>query len=157
MNCLPAGLITTVLNQYKNSPNFITDIGDQLNVDSINEKVQIRSHLLPLNFVEVSEASKVYQLSALSRYLNYSTITVDHHHAKLRVQNIKFSSPIIAPPWTWNVSPSTLRTAVISTRHVNPFSIIADQPGFISRYVRYWNFQIVVKASMLMSLLKRNW
>ena len=74
MNCLPAGLITTVLNQYKNSPNFITDIGDQLNVDSINEKVQIRSHLLPLNFVEVSEASKVYQLSTLSRYLNYSTI-----------------------------------------------------------------------------------
>ena len=156
MNCLPAGLITTVLNQYEISQNFFTSLGDQLNVDSINEKVQIRSHLLPLNFVEVSEASKVYQLSTLSRYLNYSTITVDHHHAKLRVQNIKFSSPIIAPPWTWNVSPRTLRTAVISTRHVNPFSIL-DQPGFISRYVRYWNFQIVVKASVLMSLLKRNW
>ena len=31
-----------------------------------------------------------------------------------------------------------------------------DQPGFISKYVRYWNFQNVVKASVLMSLLKRN-
>ena len=29
--------------QYKNSPNFIIGIGDQLNVDSINEKVQIRN------------------------------------------------------------------------------------------------------------------
>ena len=44
MNCLPADLITTVLNQYKISQNFITSIGDQLKVDSINEKVQIRSH-----------------------------------------------------------------------------------------------------------------
>ena len=44
MNRLPAGLITTVLNQNKNSQNFITGIGDELNVDSINEKVQIRSH-----------------------------------------------------------------------------------------------------------------
>ena len=30
--------------QYEISQNFITSIGDQLNVDSINEKVQIRSY-----------------------------------------------------------------------------------------------------------------
>ena len=30
--------------QYRISQNFVTSIGDQLNVDSINEKVQIRNH-----------------------------------------------------------------------------------------------------------------
>ena len=73
---------------------------------------------------------KILSLETSIKYrFNYYKVQNRSHWLPCLVDTIaSFRSSCISLkvvlPWTWNLSPSKLRTAVISARHVNRFSII---------------------------------